>query len=154
LEELKEHLVNSLKGGQASVPVEKALKNINPALRNVKSHEKLHTIWQELEHLRITQEDILQYMIDPNWVSPKWPDGYWPQPVEVITDKIWDNTYNGFLKDLNSVIELTQNQELNILEIIPHTKNHTYLREITIIIEHNAYHIGKIIDIRKALGDW
>jgi DinB superfamily len=154
LDVLKEHLVNSLKGGQASVPVEQALKNITPSLRNVKSNEKLHTIWQELEHLRITQEDILQYMINPDWVSPKWPDGYWPQPVEKLTDQIWDSTYAGFFNDLNSVIDLTQNPELNILEIIPHAKIHTYLREITIIIEHNAYHIGKIIDIRKALGDW
>ena len=154
MDTLKEHLVNSLKGGQASVPVEKAIENINPALRNVKSNEKLHTVWQELEHLRITQEDILQYMLDPNWVSPKWPDGYWPQPVEDVTEQIWDSTHNSFINDLNSVIELTQNPEINILEIIPHTKIHTYLREITIIIENNAYHIVKIIDIRKALGDW
>ena len=154
MEILREHLVNSLKGGQASVPVEKAIKNINTAMRNVKSNEKLHTIWQELEHLRITQEDILQYMIDPDWVSPKWPDGYWTQQIGNLTEKIWENTYSCFLSDLKSVIELAQNPELNILEIIPHTKKHTYLREITIIIEHNAYHIGKIIDIRKALGDW
>ena len=154
MERLKEHLVNSLKGGQAFVPVEQAVKNINPATRNVKINEKLHTIWQELEHLRITQEDILQYMIDPEWESPKWLDGYWPNPVENITDEMWDSTYSGFLSDLKSVIELVQKPELNILEIIPHTKNHSYLREITIIIEHNAYHLGKIVDIRKALGDW
>ena len=154
MERLKEHLINSLKGGQAFIPIEQALKNINPSVRNVKTNEKLHTIWQELEHLRITQEDILQYMIKPDWVSPKWPDGYWPKPVNNINDEMWDGTYSRFFSDLKSVIELVQNPELKILEIIPHTKNHSYLREITIIIEHNAYHLGKIVDIRKALGDW
>ena len=151
---LKEHLINSLKGGQAFIPFEKALKNINPSVRNVKTNEKLHTVWQELEHLRITQEDILKYMIEPDWVSPKWPDGYWSNPVKNLTDERWDRTYSGFLSDLKSVIELVQNPELNIVEIIPHTNKHSYLREITIIIEHNAYHLGKIVDIRKVLGDW
>ena len=154
MERLRKHIVNSLKGGQAFVPIEKAINNVSPAVRNRKPYENLHSIWEELEHMRIVQEDILKYMIEPDWISPKWPDGYWSNPVKNLTDEMWDSTYSGFLSDLKSVIELVQNPKLNIVEIIPHTKNHSYLREITIIIEHNAYHLGKIVDIRKALGDW
>ena len=75
MERLKKHLVNSLNGGQAFVSIEKALANISPEVRHKKPNEHLHTIWEELEHMRIAQKDILDYMIDPNAQSPKWPEG-------------------------------------------------------------------------------
>ena len=154
MEELREHIVKSLKGGQAFVSIEKALKNINPEIRNVKSNENLHTIWEELEHMRIAQEDILNYILKPNWKSPEYPDGCWSDPVEVLDDEKWDETYLGFFSDFNKVLELVNNPDIDLLKIIPHTTAHTYLREFIIIVEHNAYHIGKIVDIRKALSDW
>ena len=154
MNDLKKHIVNSLKGGQAFVPIEKAIENIDSKIRNKKPNDHNHSIWEELEHLRIAQEDIYKYMIDPNWESPKWPDNYWADPSTEVTDKAWEKTHLGFLKDLNDVIALAENPGIDLLKIIPHTKPHTYLREFMILIEHNAYHIGKILDIRKALGDW
>ena len=154
MEELKIHLINSLKGGQAFAPIEKSLQNINPEKRNIRINKNQHTVWEELEHLRLAQEDIYQYMINPEWKSADWPSGYWPKPVDKLSDEEWEKTYKGFLKDLNDVIEFVNSTKVNLLEIIPHTKVHTYLREILLIIEHNAYHIGKIVDIRKALDDW
>jgi len=154
MERLREHVVNSLQGGQAFVPIEKAINNVSPAVRNKKPNENLHSIWEELEHIRIAQEDILQYVINPEWQSPKWPEGYWPKLNINLSDKQWEKTYNGFINDLNKVIELVNNPKIDLLAIIPHTTAHTYLREFSIIVEHNAYHLGKIVDIRKALGDW
>jgi hypothetical protein len=154
MEELKKHLVNSLKGGHAFVTIEKALKDVNPEKRNIKTDKNLHTIWEELEHLRLAQEDIYQYMINPKWKSPKWPEGYWSDPVDELKDEEWDKTHSGFFTDLNNVIKLVNDSKIDLLKIIPHTTAHTYLREILLIIEHNAYHIGKIVDIRKALRDW
>lgn len=154
MERLRKHLVNSLKGGQAFVSIEKAINNISPAVRNKKPSENLHSIWEELEHLRIAQEDILKYMINPEWQSPKWPEGYWAEPTTVLSDDQWEKTYNGFINDLNKVIELVNDPKIDLLVIIPHTTAHTYLREFNIIVEHNAYHLGKIVDIRKALNDW
>ena len=154
MERLREHVVNSLKGGQAFVPIEKVINNLSPAVRNKKPNENLHSIWEELEHIRIAQEDILQYVINPEWQSPKWPEGYWPKLNINLSDKQWEKTYNGFINDLNKVIELVNNPKIDLLAIIPHTTAHTYLREFSIIVEHNAYHLGKIVDIRKALGDW
>jgi len=151
---LKKHLVNSLKGGQAFVPIEKALNNISPVSRHKKPNEHLHTIWEELEHMRIAQKDILDYMIDPKAKSPKWPEGYWPEPTDTLSDEKWSETYNGFFKDFKKVIELVNDPGIDPLAIIPHTTAHTYLREFCIIVEHNAYHVGKIVDIRKALNDW
>lgn len=154
MNDLKKHIVNSLKGGQAFVPIKKAVENVNPKIRNERPNEHNHSIWEELEHLRIAQEDIYKYMIDPKWESPKWPDNYWADSSTEVTDKVWEKTHSGFLKDLNDVVTLAENPDIDLINIIPHTKTHTYLREFMILIEHNAYHIGKIMDIRKALGDW
>jgi len=154
MDDLKEHIVNSLRGGQAFVPIEKAIANVDPKIRNKRPNDHLHSVWEELEHLRIAQEDIYKYMIDPNWESPKWPDNYWGDPSIDVTDKVWEKTHTGFLKDFDDVIALVENPDTDLLKIIPHTKSHTYLRECLVLIEHNAYHIGKIIDIRKALNDW
>jgi hypothetical protein len=154
MDRLKKHLVNSLKGGQAFVSIEKALDNISPKIRYKKPNKHLHTIWEEFEHMRIAQKDILEYMIDPNAQSPKWPEGYWPELNDKLSDEKWNETYNGFFEDFNKLIELVNDPEIDLLAIIPHTTVHTYLREFCIIIEHNAYHIGKIVDIRKALNDW
>jgi uncharacterized damage-inducible protein DinB len=154
MEILRKQLVNSLKGGQAFVPIEKAINNISRAARNKRPDENLHSIWEELEHMRIAQEDILQYMINPEWQSPEWPEEYWPRPVTDLSDEKWNKTFNGFVKDFKNTIELVNDPKIDPLAIIPHTTAHTYLREFCIVIEHNAYHIGKIIDIRKVLNNW
>ena len=154
MEILRKQLVNSLKGGQAFVPIEKAINNVSPAVRNKKPNENIHSIWEELEHIRLAQEDIYKYMINPDWQSPKWPEGYWPKLTISLSDEQWGKTYNGFINDLNKVIELVHDPSIDLLTIIPHTTAHTYLREFSIIVEHNAYHVGKIVDIRKVLNDW
>ncbi len=154
MEILRKQLVNSLKGGQAFVPIERAINNVSPAVRNKKPNENIHSIWEELEHIRLAQEDIYKYMINPDWQSPKWPEGYWPKLTISLSDEQWGKTYNGFINDLNKVIELVHDPSIDLLAIIPHTTAHTYLREFSIIVEHNAYHVGKIVDIRKVLNDW
>ena len=154
MNDLKTHIVKSLKGGQAFVSIKKAIENVDSKIRNVRPNNYLHSIWEELEHLRIAQEDIYKYMIDPDWKSPKWPDNYWGDSSTDVTDEVWEKTYSGFLKELDDVTMLAENPGTDLLKIIPHTESHTYLREFLILIEHNAYHIGKIVDIRKALGDW
>lgn len=154
MDTLRENLIKALNGGQAFVPFKEALKGINSENRNLKVNENTHTIWQEFEHIRIAQEDILQYMLDPDWKSPKWPDEYWPKESKEISDKTWQKTHDAFFKDLHSVVQIVKNSEIDLLKIIPHTDSHTYLREILLIIEHNAYHIGKIVDIRKSLNNW
>lgn len=151
---LREHLVKSLKGGQAFVPYRKALEGIRPDLRGVRPNDKLHSIYEELEHMRICQEDLLYYALEPDWDSPEWPAGFWPKPSQKISDEEWDRSVNGFFKDLNKAVEMVEDPNIDLLSIIPGSIEYTYLREVTIIIEHNAYHLGKILDIRKALDNW
>lgn len=154
MEALREQLAKSLKGGQAFVSYEKALEGIKPELRDVRPNEKLHSIYEELEHMRIAQQDLLYYALEQDWVSPKWPEDFWPKSNRRISNKEWDKTLNGFFHDQEKAIETVMDPNIDLLSIIPGSTEYTYLREIIIIIEHNAYHLGKILDIRKALGNW
>jgi hypothetical protein len=153
MDALRDHLVKSLKGGQAFVPFEKALAGIRPELRNVRPNKELHSIYEELEHMRSAQKDLLDFALDPDWKPPKWPEDFWPQPGRELSDEEWDKTFNGFFKELDRAIRLVKDPKIDLLSDVPQTEN-TYLREIMLIIEHNAYHLGKILDIRKALGNW
>ena len=151
---LRYQLTKSLGGGQAFLPYRKALEGIKPELRSVKPNENLHSIYEELEHMRIAQQDLLYYAIEDEWDSPEWPEEFWPKLGIEISDNDWKVSVEGFFSDLEKAIELVNNPDIDLLSIIPGSIEYTYLREIVIIIEHNAYHLGKIMDIRKALGNW
>ena len=152
---LREHLVRSLRGGQAFVNFEKALSKLKPELRSVRPNDALHSVYEELEHMRLAQQDLLYYAIEDAWEPRPWPEGFWPEPGHEASDEEWDETVNGFMSDLDKAVEMVKDPDIDLLSIIPGSVNEfTYLREITIIIEHNAYHLGKIVDIRKALGNW
>ena len=153
MDALRDHLVKSLKGGQAFVPFNKALAGIRPELRNVRPNKELHSIYEELEHMRSAQKDLLDFALDPDWKPPKWPEDFWPQPGRELSDAEWNKTFNGFFKELDRAIRLVKDPKIDLLSDVPQTEN-TYLREIMLIIEQNAYHLGKILDIRKALGNW
>jgi len=136
------------------VSYKKALEGIRPELRGVRPDDSLHSVYEELEHMRICQEDLLYYALDPDWESPEWPNGLWPTPSQEVSDEEWDKTVNGFFRDMDRAVEMVNDQDIDLLSIIPGSDEYTYLREVVIIIEHNAYHLGKILDIRKALGNW
>ena len=151
---LRENLVELLRGGQAHVTAEKALADIKPELRNARPAEGLHSVWEELEHARIAQEDILRYTLDASWKSPEWPSGYWPQKTEVVTDEAWAASVSSFFADLEEVIRLVQNESIDLAARFPHGEGRTYLRQVLLIADHNAYHFGQVVQTRKLLGDW
>lgn len=151
---LRKELVELLKGGQAHVTIEMALVRLDPRLRNVRPKGGPHSVWEVLEHLRIAQNDILRYTLDASWVSPQWPNGYWPADPQSFSDETWSATVSGFSADFERVITLIQDPAVDLTAEIPHGEGRTYLREILLVADHNAYHIGQIVQIRKALGNW
>lgn len=151
---LRVQLVELLRGGEAHIKAEAALANVSPQFRNVRPAADVHSVWEELEHLRIAQEDILRYTIDALWESPKWPEGFWPASTEGVTDEMWKASVEGFFADLEEVITLVQDAKLDLTAKIPHGEGRTYLREILMVADHNAYHLGQIVQARKLLGDW
>lgn len=104
--------------------------------------------------MRRAQEDLFNYMLDSDWESPNWPEGFWPEPDKALSEKEWKKTVDGFFDVLKKTTELVGDKSIDLLSIVPGATEYTYLREIMIIIEHNSYHFGKIMDARKALDNW
>lgn len=151
---LRENLIELLRGGSAHLTPEQVFAHLPPELRTRRPPGGLHSIWELLEHMRIAQEDILRYTLDPSWVSPPFPEGYWPANPDSLPDDAWEKSLTQFQSDLQEVIALVQNPEVDLTAEIPHGEGRTYLREILLVADHNAYHLGQIVDVRKALGAW
>ena len=151
---IREGLVALLTKGQAHVMPRKALAKISAKARASRPLPGLHSVWDQLEHMRIAQEDILRYTLDSSWKSPAFPAGYWPEPVDVVADEAWTASVARFLADLEEVAALARNPAIDLTAVIPHGEGRTYLRQILLVADHNAYHVGEIVQIRKALGEW
>jgi hypothetical protein len=152
---LRDALTQLLQGGEAHLGVEKALDGLRPESRNRRPAGGAYSVWELLEHMRIAQEDILRYTIDPSWESPDWPEGYWPADTGEIPDHQWNRAVTGFKDDLGAVLRIVADGERDLTTEIAHGKGgHTYLREILLVADHNAYHLGQIVQTRKLLGNW
>jgi hypothetical protein len=150
---LRETLAALLTGANAHTTAEEALQGTSPRLRAVRPRGG-HSVWELLEHMRIAQEDILRYTLDPKWESPEWPDGYWPAARSKPSAAAWRKSVEGFRRDLKATVALVRNARRDLTAPIPHGEGRTYLRQILLIADHNAYHAGQIVAARKALGDW
>ncbi len=151
---LRKSLTDLLAGGQAYAPPETAFKGMRPGLRNVRPSAGMHSVYEELEHMRIAQEDILRYTLDAGWQSPPWPEGYWPKDNEELTAEKWEESVERFFRDLEEVRNLVSASGYDLTAPIPHGEGRTYLRQILLVADHNAYHTGQIVQTRKLLGDW
>ena len=152
---LREHVLYLLRGGGAHVGFEQAIADLPAAMRGGKPNGIPHTPWRLLEHLRICQWDILEYSRDPQHVSPPWPDGYWPVDDAPPSPESWDNSVAAFRADLQAMQNLVNDPEMDLLTPLPHgKKGHTLLREALLLADHNAYHLGQLVIVRRALGAW
>jgi uncharacterized damage-inducible protein DinB len=150
---LRRDLVELLTGKGAHVGVDTAFADLAPEHRTAHPNEDGHTIWELLEHLRIAQEDILRYTLEPGWTSPAWPDGYWPE-IETPTEEQWRASLEGFRRDLEEVEALVRDPARDLTAEIPHGEGRSSLREVLLVADHNAYHVGQVIEIRRLLGAW
>jgi hypothetical protein len=121
------------------------------ALRGTKPKGAPHTPWQLLEHLRIAQWDILDFSRNPAYQEIKWPDAYWPKTPAPPDDAAWDQSVEHFRQDLKSLEELIARPELDLTARIPHGTGQTLLREALLVADHNSYHIGQLVLVRKML---
>lgn len=151
---VREQLVKLLTGDEAHVGALRALEGLDPKLRGVHPQDGVKSVWEELEHMRIAQEDILRYTLEPGWQSPTWPEGYWPGPATRLDDARWVSTLSRFNADLRAVCALARDTAYDLTARIPHGEWRTYLRQILLVADHNAYHAGQIVQARKALGAW
>jgi hypothetical protein len=151
---LREQLLALLTGGNAHADFEGAIRNLPAELRGKRPKDGPYSPWELLEHLRIAQSDILEFSRDAKHKSPSWPEGYWPQSPTPPDDKAWDKSVRAFRRDLKAMCELVSDPATDLYAKIPHGDGQTILREALLAADHNAYHVGQLILVRKLLGAW
>jgi hypothetical protein len=153
-EPLREQLIRLLEGVDAHMPFEAAVADFPDASMNIRPPNVDYTPWHLIEHLRLTQADILEYVTDPGYAPRSWPRDYWPDPAATATRAAWDATVEGFLADRRALRDLVADEGRDLFAIIPGTHGHTLLREVRIIGDHNAYHVGEFAILRQVMGTW
>ncbi|HEV2315389.1 MAG TPA: DinB family protein [Candidatus Acidoferrales bacterium] len=151
---LREHLVKLLSGGQAYAEMRHILAGLPETQRGVKPAGAPHTAWQLLEHLRIAQWDILEFSRNPKHVSPQFPEGYWPVSEAPPNAGAWDKSVATVERDLAAMEKLVSNPKTDLFAPIAHGKGQTILREALLLADHNAYHLGQVVLLRRLLGAW
>jgi len=151
---LRQHLLDLLRGGHAHADFDAAVSDLPSQLPGKKPKGAPYTAWQLLEHLRLAQWDILEFSRDPKHVSPKWPDGYWPKTEAPPSAAAWNNSVRSFRADLKAIAKLVDNPKSDLFARIPHGDGQTLLREALLVADHNAYHIGQLVLLRRLLGAW
>jgi hypothetical protein len=151
---LRQQLIALLKGGNAHVDFTDAVQDFPVALRGQRPKGAPHSPWEELEHLRIAQWDILEFSRDPKHKSPNFPDGYWPKTPEPPDERAWDRSVHTFNQDLESFCALVADDSTDLYARIPSGEGQTILREVLLAADHNAYHLGQLVLLRRILGAW
>ncbi len=151
---LRQHLLKLLEGGDAHVPFHSAVRNLPAKLRGKRPKGAEHSPWELLEHLRIAQWDILEFSRNPNHKSPEFPRGYWPRTPAPPDERAWDHSVRAFRKNLQTLCDLVADPSTDLFAKIPHGHGQTVLREALVAADHNAYHLGQLVLLRRLLGAW
>ena len=151
---LREHVLDLLGGGGAHLHFAKAFADLPAENRGSKPPGIPYSPWQLLEHMRIAQWDILEFSRSASHVSPDWPGGYWPETDGPPDEAAWQQSLAAFRSDLEAMKALVADQSTDLLAKIPHGDGQTVLREALLVADHNAYHLGQVVVVRRALGAW
>lgn len=152
---LKKHLLDLISGEGAHLEFEKAIEGFD-SKNYGKSIKKIpYSPWQLLEHIRLAQKDILEYIANPDYETPKWPEDYWPKQKAPPTKKSWQESVKQFRQDSIVIKKMLKDSKTDLFAAIPFVKKGPrYLREILLIVDHNSYHMGQMVLMRRLLGNW
>jgi hypothetical protein len=151
---VREHLRNLLKSRQAHVNFERVLADFPRDLRGRRPEGIPYSAWELLEHLRIAQWDILEFSRDSQHLSPEFPKGYWPSSSEPVDENAWENSLVSFQADLQAMADLVTDPTTDLFSPFSHGTGQTILREVLLVADHNAYHLGQLVLVRRFLGTW
>jgi hypothetical protein len=151
----QEIVASSLDWEQAHANLDSALADLKPADRGRRADNHPHSVWDLVEHIRIAQQDLLDFCTNPNYHHAlEWPAGYWPTSHAPSSDKAWDDTIAAIKRDRDALAAFTASGKVDLASKIPHGTGQTYLRTVLVAVDHAAYHIGQIIDVRRLIGAW
>ena len=151
---LREQLVKLLSWQDAHVNFDDAVEGIPLQSQSLQPAGLPYSPWQLLEHMRLTQRDILDFCRDPTYEGPNWPDDYWPKSANPPTPESWQKSVDTFRADREALASLISDPTLDLYAKIPHGEGQTYLREAVLAADHSAYHIGELVALRRLLGVW
>jgi hypothetical protein len=151
---LRQHLMQLLEGRNAHLDFDGALADFPLEFINARPPNVPYTPWHLIEHLRIAQWDILEFVRDPEHISPAWPEGYWPAADAVADEEAWEESLIDFRSDLKAVKAIVNDPHINLADEIPHAPGYTFLREVLLVADHNAYHVGEFAILRQVMGTW
>jgi len=153
---VRAHLERALGWEEAHVSFESALKELPSKLRGARPKGFDHSAWELLEHMRRAQHDLLDFCINPRYVHTlDWPDDYWPAKAAPPSPSAWTKSIDDFTSDRDQLKQLVRNSSVDLSAKVPTGKpEQTYLRSILLVIDHNAYHLGQLVAVRRALGSW
>ncbi len=148
-------VASSLDWEQAHTTLEKAVKDLAPALRGQRPPNYPHSVWELLDHIRITQRDLLDFCQNPDYEEKlTWPHDYWPATPAPPTADAWDKSIADYRRDREALAQFTTESEIDLTTKIPRGTGQTYLRTILVAVDHASYHVGQIISVRRLLGAW
>jgi DinB superfamily len=151
---LRQHVLYLLRGGGAHLNIKKAISDFPAKLRGVRPARLPYTAWRLLEHMRIAQRDILDFCRNPKYVMPDFPSGYWPAGDAPPNPRAWAKSVKAFNADLDLIQKLVADSRTELFAPIPRGEGQTILREALLVADHNAYHLGQLVLIRRLLGIW
>jgi len=151
---LRQHLLDLLRGHNAHADFDTVMADFPSRLRGVKPSGAPHSGWQLLEHMRVAQWDIVEFSCNAKHKSPPWPEGYWPKTEAPPNAASWNNSLRSFRADLKAMAKLVADKKTDLFARIPHGSGQTILREGLLIADHNSYHLGQIVILRRLLGIW
>jgi hypothetical protein len=151
---MREQLLALLRGGNAHMSFDQAIADFPMADINRRPPHVPYTPWHLVEHMRISQWDILEFIRDPKHASPDWPEGYWPPREEEADASRWAESVDAFRSDLRALQDLVADRNTNLVAPIPHAPDYTILREILVVSDHTAYHVGEFAILRQIMGTW
>jgi hypothetical protein len=151
---VREYARKLLGWGDAHVTYDAAVKGIPPRLRGVVPDRLPHSAWQLVEHLRIAQADILEFCVSSRYQEKKWPDDYWPRSTAPRDSAAWQQSIARFRRDRRALQRLAADRRIDLFAPVPWGNGQTYLRELLLVADHNAYHLGQLVLVRRALGIW
>jgi len=152
--DLRQHLIYLLQGGGAHIKFDDVIADFPEPLRGQIPANLPHSAWSLQEHMRIAQWDILEFSRNRKHKSPDWPAGYWPPNDAPPSSTQWNASIKQFRADLKAMVDLVRNPKTDLFAKIPWGDGQTMLREALLVADHNAYHLGQIVDVRRLLGAW
>lgn len=151
---IRSNLIEALEGENARIGFNEAVKDLPLKALNMKTANVPYTLWDMVEHMRVTQWDIVQYIKYPEYVSPEWPQEYWPRMSELATLDKWEHSVSSFNKDLDELEALINDRNIDIFAPVVYMNDDSIFQKALLAINHTAYHLGEFILCRQALGFW